>query len=64
MHHIESILQFPNPSTPDLGCFIRQKHGFETDPDVDFLNVHVEFNQRIERESIPRLRALLEKRQK
>ena len=49
MHHlIESILQFPNPSTPDLGCFVRQKHGFETDPDVDFLNVHVEFNPSID----------------
>jgi hypothetical protein len=48
MLHIESILQFPNPSTPDLGCFIRQKHGFETDPDVDLLNVHVEFNPSID----------------
>ena len=48
MHLIESILHFPNPNTPDLGCFIRQKHGFQTDSDVDFLNVHVEFNPSID----------------
>jgi hypothetical protein len=43
MPPVESILQFPNPNTPDLGCFIRRKHEFQTDPEVDFLNVHVEF---------------------
>jgi hypothetical protein len=48
MHPIESILLFPNPATPDLGCFIRRKHEFETDQDVDFLNVHVEFNPSID----------------
>jgi hypothetical protein len=45
---IESILQFPNPNTPDLGCFIRRKHEFEIDPDVDFQNVHIEFNPSID----------------
>lgn len=48
MHPIESISLFPNPSTPDLGCFVRRKHGFETDQDVDFENVHVEFNPSID----------------
>ena len=48
MHPIESILQFPNPNTPDLGCFVRRKHEFQTDPDVDFQNVHVEFNPSID----------------
>jgi hypothetical protein len=45
---IESILQFPNPNTPDLGCFIRRKHEFAIDPDVDFQNVHIEFNPSID----------------
>jgi hypothetical protein len=48
MSLIESILQFPNPITPDLGCFVRRKHEFKTDPDVDFQNVHVEFNPSID----------------
>lgn len=48
MFPIESILQFPNPNTPDLGCFVRRKHEFEIDTDVDFLNVHVEFNPSID----------------
>jgi hypothetical protein len=48
MSHIESILQFPNPNTPDLGCFVRRKHEFQTDADVDFQNVHVEFNPSID----------------
>ncbi len=30
---------FPNPATPDLGCFVRRKHGLETEP----FNIHVEF---------------------
>lgn len=45
---IESILQFPNPNTPDLGCFVRRKHEFEIDSDVDFQNVHTEFNPSID----------------
>jgi len=48
MSPIESIFQFPTPNTPDLGCFLRRKHGFETDQDVDFENVHVEFNPSID----------------
>jgi hypothetical protein len=48
MPPLESILQFPNPAAPDLGCFVRRKHEFQTDPDVDFLNVHVEFNPSID----------------
>jgi len=45
---IESIFQFPNPNTPDLGCFVRRKHEFQTDQDVDFLNCHVEFSPSID----------------
>jgi hypothetical protein len=45
---IEVISLFPNPTTPDRGCFVRRKHGFETDPDVDFENVHVDFNTSID----------------
>lgn len=48
MNPIESISLFPNPNTPDLGCFVRRKHGFETDPDVDFENLHVDFNPSID----------------
>ncbi|HVT91869.1 MAG TPA: hypothetical protein VHD76_03415 [Bryobacteraceae bacterium] len=48
MSPIESISLFPNPNAPDLGCFIRRKHGFETDPDVDFQNSHVDFNPSID----------------
>jgi hypothetical protein len=48
MNPIEAISLFPNPNTPDLGCFVRRKHDFITDPDVDFLNVHVEFNPSID----------------
>lgn len=48
MHPIESILLFPNPETPDLGCFVRRKHEFEIDTDVDLQNVHVEFNPSID----------------
>ena len=47
MPPLESILQFPNPATPDLGCFVRRKHEFQTDPDVDFLNVHVSLIPRL-----------------
>jgi len=39
---IESISLFPAPNAPDLGCFVRRKHEFKTDPDVDFQNVHVD----------------------
>ena len=48
MNPIEVISLFPNLNTPDLGCFVRRKHGFETDPDVDFENVHVDFNPSID----------------
>ena len=48
MPPIESILQFPNPNTPDLGCFVRRKHEFEIDSEVDFRNVHIEFNPSID----------------
>lgn len=48
MSLIESISLFPNPNSPDLGCFVRRKHGFETDPDVDFENSHVDFNPSID----------------
>jgi hypothetical protein len=48
MSPIEAISLFPNPNTPDLGCFIRRKHEFQTDPDVEFLNVNVEFNPSID----------------
>ena len=48
MSLIESITLFPSPATPDLGCFVRRKHGFETDQDVDFGNVHVEFSPSID----------------
>jgi len=43
---------FPNPATPDLGCFVRRKHGLETGP----FNVHVEFQPSID---IPQLRQQL-----
>src|SRR5579872_1544121 len=45
MNLVESISLFPNLSTPDLGCFVRRKHGFETDQDVDFENIHWEYGQ-------------------
>ena len=48
MNPLESISLFPNPNTPDLGCFVRRKHEFKTDPDVDFQNVHMEFNPSID----------------
>lgn len=48
MNPIEAISLFPNPNSPDLGCFVRRKHGFETDPDVDFENSHVDFNPSID----------------
>lgn len=44
MSSIEAISLFPTPHTPDLGCFRYRKHDFETDPDVDWENVHVDFN--------------------
>ena len=48
MPPVESILHFPTPDTPDLGCFVRRKHEFETDSEVDFRNVHIEFNPSIQ----------------
>jgi hypothetical protein len=35
---------FPNPSTPDLGCFVRRKHGLQSEP----FNIHVEFQPSID----------------
>ena len=48
MNPIESISIFSTPHTPDLGCFVRRKHEFETDQDVDFQNVHTELNPSID----------------
>jgi hypothetical protein len=48
MNPVESIALFPNPNTPDLGCFVRRKHGFETDPDVDCENLHLDFSPSID----------------
>lgn len=48
MPPVESILQFPNLNTPDLGCFLRRKHEFQIDSHVDFLNVHIEFSPSID----------------
>jgi hypothetical protein len=36
--------QFPNPATPDLGCFVRRKHSLQTEPG----NLHVEYQPSIE----------------
>jgi hypothetical protein len=33
------LFPFPNPVAPDLGCFVRRKHGLQTEP----FNVYVEF---------------------
>ncbi len=43
------LFPFPNPSTPDLGCFVRRKHNLQTEP----YNVHVEFQPSID---VPQLR--------
>jgi hypothetical protein len=43
---IEAITLFPNPAAPDLGCFVRRKHGLQTDD--DYQNIHVEFNPSID----------------
>lgn len=43
---IENVLVFPNPLTPDLGCFVRRKHGFEVN-EFD-RNIHVELNPSID----------------
>jgi len=43
------LFPFPNPATPDLGCFVRRKHGLQTEP----FNVHVEFQPSID---LPQLR--------
>jgi hypothetical protein len=39
-------LLFPSPNTPDLGCFVRRKHGLETGD--DFRNIHVDLNPSID----------------
>jgi hypothetical protein len=38
------LFPFPNPATPDLGCFVRRKHGLQTEP----FNIHVEFQPSID----------------
>lgn len=43
------LFPFPNPATPDLGCFVRRKHPIEIEP----FNVHVEFQPSID---LPELR--------
>ena len=43
---IESISLFPNPDTPDLGCFIRRKHELQIDD--GFHNIHVELSPSID----------------
>lgn len=43
---LESITLFPNPSSPDLGCFLRRKHGVEIQ-EFD-ANIHVELNPSID----------------
>jgi hypothetical protein len=43
---IENILLFPSPAAPDLGCFVRRKHGFEVN-EFD-RNIHVELNPSID----------------
>ncbi len=42
----EPLLLFPSPNTPDLGCFVRRKHGLETAD--DFRNIHVDLNPSID----------------
>jgi hypothetical protein len=43
----EDISLFPNPSAPDLGCFVRRKHGVEIDEEATH-NVHVDLNPSID----------------
>jgi hypothetical protein len=43
---LENILLFANPDVPDLGCFVRRKHGFEVN-EFDH-NIHVELNPSID----------------
>ncbi|SOD41929.1 hypothetical protein [Nitrosovibrio sp. Nv4] len=43
---LESISLFPNPNTPDLGCFVRRKHELEIEE--PFQNIHVELNPSID----------------
>jgi hypothetical protein len=43
---LENILLFPNPDVPDLGCFVRRKHGFESN---EFeRNIHTELNPSVD----------------
>ena len=39
-----SVFPFPNPATPDLGCFVRRKHERQTEP----FNIRVEFQPSID----------------
>jgi hypothetical protein len=43
---LESIALFPNPNSPDLGCFVRRKHDLEIE--VGSRNIHVELNPSID----------------
>ena len=44
---LETISLFPNPNAPDLGCFVRRKHGLELDEEGAH-NVHVDLNPSID----------------
>jgi hypothetical protein len=44
---LESILLFPNPNSPDLGCLVRPKHGIEPQGGRSG-NIHVELNPSID----------------
>jgi hypothetical protein len=47
MHRlIDDISLFPSPSTPDLGCFLRRKHGVQVDEWAR--NVHVDLNPSVD----------------
>jgi hypothetical protein len=43
---LESILLFPSPSSPDLGCFVTRKHGVQIEEGSG--NIHVELNPSID----------------
>lgn len=44
--HLENIALFPNPNAPDLGCFVRRKHGLEVEPGTR--NIHTDLNPSID----------------
>jgi hypothetical protein len=43
---LESISLFPNPNSPDLGCFVRRKHDLQIEQGSR--NIHVELNPSID----------------